>query len=228
MSGAPAALVMAKAPRLRMAKTRLAPLLGHSRCAALQGMLIRRTCELACSVAPAATFVAFHPGDAGTEMAGHVPPGVSLFPQKGTHLGERLRCATLQVLGAGSRPLVVIGTDIPLLSRSHLRAAIRELESGTDVVLGPAEDGGYYLVGMSRALPALFGLEESRWGGPSVFDETVRRAQLAGLSVGLLDPLRDLDTPADVEVLLAEPGLPADVRRLLSPASTGVQIGADA
>lgn len=228
MTGAPAVLVMAKAPRPGMAKTRLAPLLGHSRCASLQELLIRRTCELACSVAPAAAFVAFHPADALTELAGHVPPEATLFPQKGAHLGERLMDATRHVLGPESRPLVVIGTDIPLLSTSHLHAAIGALESGTDVVLGPAEDGGYYLVGLPRARPTLFGLEQSLWGGPSVLDETVKRAQAAGLSVRLLDPLRDLDTPADAEALLADPELPADVRRLLAPESTGIEIGADA
>jgi len=207
---------MAKAPRPGLAKTRLAPMLGDDRCASLQSALITRAVAVATSVAPAATFVAFDPPDARGELAGLVPPGVELVPQRGGHLGERMAAAAGDVYAVHLGPLVVVGTDIPLLEARHLHDAFAALAGGDDVVLGPAYDGGYYLAGITRPEPSLFDIAPELWGGARVLSATTTRVRAVGLRVGLLEVLRDLDTPEDAMALAAEGGLPSELRLLLS------------
>lgn len=217
MTADPAILVMAKAPRPGQVKTRLAPMLGNDTCARLHEMLVERTVGLAVSVAPAATFLAFDPPDARHELADVVPPGVKLVPQRGRHLGERLAAAVADVFAAHAGPVLVVGTDIPMLGTRHFRDALGRLDAGgeDDVVLGPAYDGGYYLAAMNRLQASLFDIAPALWGGPRVLAGTVAAARAGGLRVGLLEVLADLDTPADAAALAAEPALPAQVRALL-------------
>ncbi|MGH8994594.1 MAG: TIGR04282 family arsenosugar biosynthesis glycosyltransferase [Acidimicrobiales bacterium] len=215
MTAERAVLVMAKAPRPGLVKTRLAPMLGDDRCASLQAVLVARTVRTAVALAPAATFVAFDPPDARGELAGLVPPGVELLVQRGQHLGERLAAAVDDVHSAHPAALVVVGTDIPMLEARHLRAAFEALEDGDDVVLGPAYDGGYYLAGMSRPEPSLFNIAPELWGGPNVLAATMAQVSLAGLHGGLLEVLRDLDTPEDALALAAEATLPSELRTLI-------------
>jgi 2-phospho-L-lactate guanylyltransferase (CobY/MobA/RfbA family) len=163
-----------------------------------------------------ATFVAFDPPDAWGELAGLVPRGVELLPQRGRHLGERLAAAVTDVYAVHQGLLVVVGTDIPLLGARHLRDAFASLSAGDDVVLGPAYDGGYYLAGMTRPVPSLFDIALQLWGGPDVLAATVARVEADGLRCRLLEVLRDLDTPEDAVALAAEPTLPSALRPLLS------------
>jgi len=209
VSGDRAVVVMAKAPRPGLAKTRLAPLIGHARCGSLQAALITLTAAVATSVAPDATFVAFDPPDAEDEIAGLLPPGAELVPQRGWHLGERLAGAVADVFAAHRGPLVVVGTDIPLLEPRHLHDAFMDLAGGADVVLGPALDGGYYLAGMNQLEPSLFDITPELWGGPGVLAATEARLEADGLRCHLLEELRDLDTPEDAVALAAEPSLPS-------------------
>ena len=215
MNGERAVLVMAKAPRAGRVKTRLAPMLGHERCAFLQATLVTLAATIATSVAPGATFVAFDPPDARDVLAALVPPGIELVPQRGSHLGDRLAGAVADAYAVHRGPLVVVGTDIPLLGERHLRGAFSALAGGDGVVLGPAHDGGYYLAGMNRPVPSLFDIDPELWGGPGVLSATVARVRAAGLRVGLLEELRDLDTPEDAVALAAEPSLPQALRPLL-------------
>lgn len=216
MTAKRAVLVMAKAPRPGLVKTRLAPMLGDDRCASLQAALITRVASVATSVAPGGTYVAFDPPDARGELAGLVPPGVELVAQRGQHLGERLAAAVTDVCVVHRGLLVVVGTDIPLLGARHLHDAFVALAAGDDVVLGPAHDGGYYLVGMNRPEPLLFDIAPELWGGPHVLSATTNRARSMGLRVGLLEVLQDLDTPEDAVALAAEASLPSELRLLLS------------
>lgn len=207
---------MAKAPRPGLAKTRLAPMLGLGRCGSLQAALITLAAAAATAVAPGATFVAFDPPDAREELAGLLPAGVAVVPQRGSHLGERLAGAVADVFAAHRGPLVVVGTDIPLLEPRHLHDAFVVLAGGADVVLGPAFDGGYYLAGMSRPVPSLFDIAPQLWGGPGVLAATVARLEADGLRCALLEELRDLDTPEDAVALAAEPFLPSALRPILA------------
>ena len=105
---------------------------------------------------------------------------------------------------------------MPLLTRSHAREAEFALRHA-DVCFGPALDGGYWLVGLSRPCPELFALSEA-WGGAQVLERSLALARGAGLTAGLLGLERDLDDPSDARALLEEPGLPAQVAGLLAGA----------
>ena len=210
-----AVLIMAKAPRPGTVKTRLAPLLGDQGCVELQRALISHTVSVACSAAPETTFLAYAPADARAELAADIAPAIGLIPQVDGHLGERLGAAVDQVEAAHPGPIVVIGTDIPMLCGGHLRATCDRLASGDDVVLGPACDGGYYLIAVSRSQPAVFDIDSELWGGPEVLAATMARCRAHQLRVGLLDTLRDLDTPSDAIALVQDPSLPTELRSLL-------------
>ena len=200
---------MAKAPRPGYAKTRLEPLLGPDGCARLQRALIVRAGRWA--AASGEPWIAYTPEDARDEVAALAPPGARLFAQEGEHFGERLAHAFAHVAEGSGRPVVLVGTDHPTLGPHHAWAAADDLRDGVDVTLGPATDGGYYLIGARRFDPALFAVEPSAWGGPEVMAQTLRAVHEAGLSMGWLRSERHLDEPADAEALLADPCTPRDI-----------------
>jgi rSAM/selenodomain-associated transferase 1 len=212
-AGRPAVVVMAKAPRPGLAKTRLAPLLGADGAAALQAALIRHTVALAGSVA--STYVALEPPDAVAEVTPLLPAGVPVFSQVGGDLGTRMAAAVAHVAARTGGPVLVVGTDVPTLPAATLRTAAALLAGGADAVLGPALDGGYYLIGMPAPNPAAFAIDPGLWGGHQVLAATMSALAGAGRAPALLEPLPDLDTPADARALLAAPGLPAPIARLL-------------
>lgn len=113
----------------------------------------------------------------------------------GADLGERMSNAFEIVLGNDSGKAVIIGSDCPEMSTEVLEEAFRALDA-SDVVLGPATDGGYYLLGMRRFVPELF--RDKQWSTPSVLTDTLSDAQRLGLSVRLLPALSDLDDEADL------------------------------
>lgn len=219
MTGAaPAALVLARAPRPGRCKTRLEPLLGPEGCARLQAALIRRTARWAVAVAPDAAFVAVDPPDGEADIRPLVPAGTRLFPQAAGDLGERLAAATAAVFDVHSGPLLTVGTDLVRLHAGHAAAALADLRAGCHVTIGPTLDGGYYLIGLSEPRPRLFALPSEVWGGPEVWTATIAAAQADGLGLGLLRAERDLDTPADARALLADPSVPPDIAALLRAA----------
>jgi rSAM/selenodomain-associated transferase 2 len=161
--------------------------------------------------------MAHDPPEGWAALAPLVPRCVEPIPQSAGDLGERLAGAVAEVLERQQDgPLLVVGVDTRLTSR-HASAALEQLAGGADVVFGPALDGGYYLVGITRAADAaaLFDLPPQGWGGPDVLGRSLAAARAAGLSVGLLDPERDLDTPADAEALA--PGDPELANLLRRP-----------
>ena len=206
-------LIMARAPRPGAAKTRLEPLLGPTACARLQSALIRHTAGWAAS-AVARTCVAFTPADAQAELAPLVPPDTSLVAQRDGDLGARLTHACAHVFD-GRGPLVVVGTDAPLLGPDHVRVAERELRRGRDACLIPALDGGYTLIALARPAPEVFALPPEAWGGPRVLEWTLRALRRAGLTHALLDPVGDVDTPRDALALRDDPRCPTAVRAAL-------------
>lgn len=118
--------------------------------------------------------------------------GYNLQQQVGADLGERMAAGFTGRPGAA----LLIGTDCPEINGEYLQAAFKALET-TDLVLGPAEDGGYGLIGLNRAAPTLF--EDVPWSSEEVLEVTVRKAEDAGLRVKLLPEIWDVDHPADVE-----------------------------
>ncbi len=209
-----AALVLARAPVAGACKTRLEPLLGPDGCARLQAALIARAARWACAAAPGAAFLG-HTGPPAL-VRGLVPAGVRLFPQVEGSLGERIAAAAAHVLERAGGPLLVVGADAVALGPGHAAAALDDLAHGCDVTLGPATDGGYYLVGLREPRPELFALAAAAWGGPGVLRLTIAAAEDAGLRIGLLRAERDLDEPQDARALLVDPLTPPDIRAVLA------------
>jgi uncharacterized protein len=187
-------LLFLKAPRPGQVKTRLAATLGPERAAAVARALAERVIE---QTRPEADeygrVIVFTPAAARADIERWLP-GLSLWEQEGDDLGARMDAAFARALGHAPRVLLA-GTDVPHLGRAHVHEALAALETA-DVVLGPARDGGYYLIGLSRPQPALFrGLA---WSGPQVLAATRERAAALGLGVHLLPVLGDVDTEDDL------------------------------
>lgn len=131
------------------------------------------------------------------QMQHWLGPQLAYHPQSGGGLGHRLNDAFVQGFQAGLERIVIIGSDCPEIDATHLEQAFCQLHSH-DVVLGPAQDGGYYLVGLRRACAELF--QGITWGTEQVFKQTVAIATQLGLSLATLETLRDVDRPEDIAI----------------------------
>ena len=131
-----------------------------------------------------------------------MPPQIGSFRQEGGGLGSRMQHAFTQTFAAGYHRAVIVGTDHPSLPRTFIEEAFERLESDDDIVIGPAEDGGYYLLGMREAHPLLF--EEMEYGHGTVFDETMQRIGKTAARAGVLQPWYDVDRPDDLKRLVRD------------------------
>jgi glycosyltransferase A (GT-A) superfamily protein (DUF2064 family) len=122
--------------------------------------------------------------------------GIALLPQRGADLGERLGNTFRDLESSGNSSAVVFGSDSPTLPPEWLETACEVVSRGTEVVLGPAEDGGYYLVGARLPAPPIF--EGISWGGDRVLAETLRALSLTGKRGALLPPWYDVDRSEDM------------------------------
>lgn len=197
-------VVFARAPEPGHAKTRLIPTLGAEGAALLQARLTWRALEtsVAAGVGPVELWCAPHASYPFFEECARSFP-VRLRVQGPGSLGEKMLRACREAL-TRAQAVILIGTDCPALSPQHLAAAVGALEAN-DAVITPAQDGGYVLIGLRRAAPALF--DNIAWGSSEVLEQT--RARLGGLGWRWeeLPTLWDLDRPQDLERLAAEPDL---------------------
>ncbi len=222
----PAAAIFARAPVPGKAKTRLAPLLGPEGAALFQATMVcdvvRKVASLR-GVSPYLFFAGRTPL-AWMNCHGSRPEmkSYALVPQQGADLGERLERAFRQLLGCHPCALV-IGTDSPALSPRRLRQALRELRC-CEAVLGPCPDGGYYLIGLRRFTRDLF--RDVRWGTSFAFRDTLRNLVERRLSCSVLEPLPDVDRPADFWRLSKALSLSPQLRRL-APATWSFVNGAN-
>lgn len=189
-------LVFAKAPIPGQVKTRLAPVLGAAGAAELHRRLVRRTLRTATAAAVGAVELLGAPdarhgffADCAREF------GVALAAQGEGDLGQRMSRAFVR-----AAPAMLVGTDCPALKGEDLVAAAAAL-AAHDVVLVPAEDGGYVLVGLTAPRPALF--EDIAWGASDVLARTRKRIRASGWTSRELDPRWDVDRPADLDRLAA-------------------------
>lgn len=190
-------VVMTRFPEPGRTKTRLVPALGANRAAALHRCLIIRTLDVARDMAEehhCDVEVRYAGGDE-TQFRAEFGRQVRYSPQSEGSLGERMNAAAAAAFSKGAKRVVVIGTDCPGLDAEHLSQAFEQL-THRDVVIGPATDGGYYLLGMRRHLPTLF--ENIAWGTETVLRQTLERAAEAGVTVGQLPPLSDVDYAEDL------------------------------
>lgn len=185
----------AKTPEPGRVKTRMLPRLSATEACALHTELVRWTCETLFESALGAVELwvagaAGHPLFRDCASLGQL----ALRRQAGADLGERMRRALNDGLARADRVLLV-GSDCPGLTGGYLRGANSALDTA-DLVLGPALDGGYVLIGAKRPVDEVF--VGVGWGSSSVLTETVERAQAAGISVAQLQPLQDVDRPEDL------------------------------
>ena len=137
-----------------------------------------------------------------------------LVPQAGDDLGARMSSAFRELFEAGYLRVILIGSDLPTLPSDRLAEAERAFRQGADLVLGPAEDGGYYLLGLTRSRDEI--LSGISWEAPDVFLQTMKRAKEAGLRVHTLPSWYDVDSPRDLERVATDAALRgARTRRLL-------------
>jgi rSAM/selenodomain-associated transferase 1 len=191
---------MAKAPWPGEVKTRLCPLLSYEEAAQLYRCFLLDKIEQLRSLKAIAPAVAYTPDNAKPLFEALVPLGFTLIPQKGPDLGARLSSTLNQLLELGHPRVMAIDSDTPTLPLAYLEGAFSLLrEPEIDVVLGPSEDGGYYLIGLRSLQPELF--EKMPWSTAHVFSETMRRAQAKGLKVACLPTWHDVDTPEDLKRL---------------------------
>jgi len=195
MSGVPEIAILAKAPVPGLAKTRLIPSLGAVGAARLQATLTERTVQtaLAAALGPVTLWCTPDCADpAFADLAARYP--VHLRLQVGADLGERMATAVASHTIRG--PVIVLGTDCPALSPAYLQESAAALGDGMDVALIPAEDGGYVLIGLATAHPALFA--GVPWGSGQVLAETRARLRAERLRWFEAPPLWDVDRPADL------------------------------
>lgn len=198
--------VMTKAPRAGAVKTRLTPPLTPEEAAALNVCFLRDIAAALAQTAAerAASGVAvFTPADAHEAYAGVLPEDFVLVPQRGEGFGERLLFATEDLLRLGFTSLCLINSDSPTVPQSAFSQAVDFLKQGEDsVVLGPSDDGGYYLIGLKKLHRSLF--EGIDWSTDRVLAQTMRRARELDLPVHLLPAWYDVDDRATLQRLCRE------------------------
>ncbi len=141
---------------------------------------------------------------------------MNLFPQSGTGISGRLAQASARLFARGEGPVLIIWPDLPRWRADHASGALSDLSDGCDVSFGPEFDGGFYMIGLARPLPALFGLPEQAWRSPDAMSAAIVAAREAGLEVGLLRAERGLRRPEDVRAVLADPLTDAEMRGILT------------
>lgn len=198
--------VMTKAPRAGQVKTRLVPPLTPKEAAELNKCFLRDT---ATTISGAATsgdvrgIAVYTPIGSELAYSDILPATFSLLPQRGEGFGERLYFATGDLFKCGFESVCLIDSDSPTVSAvSFSRAVVELMKPGDRVVLGPSEDGGYYLIGLKNPHRELF--ERIDWSTERVLDQTRQRAREIWLEVKLLPPGYDVDDEASLRRLCNE------------------------
>lgn len=204
--------IMTKAPAAGRVKTRLVPPLTPHEAAGLQACFLQDTAECIATIAPpgCAGVAVYTPEGAELLFKELLPPEFTLLPQRGDGLGDRLCNAAADLLAAGYDSVCLIDSDSPTLPPSALGRAAAALEqSGERVVLGPADDGGYYLIGVKASSRRLFA--DIAWSTDRVLAQTVARAKELRLGVELLPRWYDVDDGPSLRRLCDElvPDAPA-------------------
>jgi hypothetical protein len=197
-SPASVVIVFTRYPEPGFVKTRLIPALGAEAACRISRRLAEQTLEhlrVLRRRLPVAVEVHFAGGNE-TAMAQWLGREWKYLPQVEGDLGRRMNQALIGAFHRGGHPVLLIGTDCPALT-AHLLQKAMDLLENHDLVLGPAQDGGYYLIGMKAPQPALFP-PDLPWGTDQVLEETLRAADRQGLQAALLETLPDIDRPEDL------------------------------
>jgi hypothetical protein len=194
---------MARVPGLEPVKSRLHHSLTPEMATLLYRCFLLDRLDALLTVPEVEPLVAFTPAIGRSHMESLAPPGFRLVAQEGRDLGERLANVLGGLIGDGHPGVMAMDSDSPTLPMAYVREAADVLTSGqAEVVLGPSEDGGYYLVGLSRRQAALF--QGIPWSTDRVLELTMEKARRFGLRVHLLPEWFDVDTESDLARLARE------------------------
>jgi len=193
---ADAVLIFVRAPELGRVKTRLAAEIGAPAALRVYRRLAEHAVAEARALEPAVSVrVHFTPADAGDAVRAWLGEGPRYLPQADGDLGGRMRAAFAEAFAAGFRRVVIIGSDLPDLSAALLREAFARLDAAP-VVLGPARDGGYYLMGMREMVGAVF--DDVPWSTAEVLARTMEILRDAAIVPAMLPMLADVDEAGDL------------------------------
>jgi len=199
-----ALLVMAKRPFPGHTKTRLCPPFSPQQAATLYECFLRDALEIVRAVPNVTPFIAYSPPEEEAYFK-NLAPDFERIPQIGANLGERLDFVLSRSLAAGFEQVAAINSDSPTLPATYLAQAFAHLDNeAIDVVFGPCEDGGYYLIGWKQPHSRL--VCEVQMSTPHVLRDTLDIAREERLQVALLPTWYDVDTIADLERVKAEMG----------------------
>jgi rSAM/selenodomain-associated transferase 1 len=198
-----AVAMVCKTPAPGQSKTRLSPPLSLEDCAALSACFIQDVAATIGALGGDTTgYAVYTPEGSEAALRPLLPPPFRLLPQRDGDLGRRLTQATVDLLAAGHTGVILVNADGPTLPPAILRAAVDAVRAGDNVVLSPAFDGGYTLIGLSKLHPEVFaGIP---WSTAEVYRATVERAREATLPAIELAPWYDVDDAASLNMLRAE------------------------
>jgi len=202
-----AIVIMAKAPVPNKVKTRLTPPLGPFEASRLYHSFLLDKVEQVKTFEEASLFMAYTPRSSESFFRSIIPPGFSLISQAGKDLGERLTNVSRDVFALGASKVLMLDSDTPNLPINHIREGLARLDE-VDVVLGPCDDGGYYLIGMRSFIPEIF--REIPWSTALVTEVTTKKVQTLGLTFSMLPGWYDVDTGKDLQRLMRDIEFPSN------------------
>ncbi|MBI2713305.1 MAG: TIGR04282 family arsenosugar biosynthesis glycosyltransferase [Rhizobiales bacterium] len=200
-----AVAIVCKAPIAGQSKTRLSPPLRPDECAALSACFIRDLSNTVQSLADdgdVAGYAVYTPRGSEDALRQWLPDGFRLILQGEGDLGARLVKGSADLLGVGHAGVILVNSDAPTLPKAILRAAVDAVRGGDNVVLSPALDGGYTLIGLSRLHAGLF--SNIPWSTDKVYRLTLERARELGLPVVNVPGWYDVDDAASLQMLTDE------------------------
>lgn len=193
-----ALVIMFKVPEPGTVKTRLVPPLSYEEASGLYTCFLEDIFEKVSRLRDVRLYAAYTPEWAAEKVAGIMPDTIEAFAQDGVDLGERMYNAFLKLFEKGHKKVSLIGSDSPDMPMEFIEESFRLLDAAR-VVLGPAADGGYYLIAMNELMAAPF--INMRWSNDAVFKETVRRLEEKSVRYESLKPWHDIDRVEDLPLL---------------------------
>lgn len=194
-----ALIVFVKNPIWGKVKTRLAATIGHEKALSVYQKLLKHTFSVAENVH--SDLIIFYSDFLGDDVFSS-PYKVKKYIQTGNNLGEKMKNAFNQVFQLGYSSIIIIGSDCPKLSPQHITQAFSILKNN-DFVFGPADDGGYYLMGSNLFFSPVF--ENKPWSTSSVLSQTLNDLQQAQLAFELIEKLNDIDNYEDLKAFYNDP-----------------------
>jgi len=192
-----AVIIFTRYPEIGKVKTRLAASIGNESAYLVHRILVEQTFRecLKLEEREFKLFVFYLDGKNEELFREWIDVRFLLCSQTGNNLGEKMSNAFRKIFGLGFDKVILLGTDIPDISKVFLSKSFFELEKN-DVVIGPSNDGGYYLLGMNKFYPNIF--DDIKWGTESVFEKTIDKIHENNLSYTTIDKLTDIDVKEDL------------------------------